>query len=326
MSWKLKAHALAVLSRIPAGKRVYHLLQRWSGTNRLIVRRDLDRAFELVDLTHQAQGRVEGAVCVEVGTGWRPFVPYVLALGGARRVITLDINPWLTFEYAIETWRALEPHLQEISAVCQLPLPEVRQRYQRVSREVRSLSELFETLGIEYIYPGDARATGLPDGGVDLVLSSNVLEHIPHDVQLEIHRESRRILRNDGLAVHRFNPQDHYATVDPAITNANFLRYSSRAWHWYGGSGLAYHNRLRSRDYREMFTAAGLDIEICRERIDQRSLKVIRSGVLPVHREFQGYTAEELAVDYMWLVGRKVVTEVAAGQARPAVPAGMSRG
>jgi len=307
MSWKLKAHTLAVLSRLPAGRSLYHFLQKCAGTNRLNVRRDLDRAFELVDLTYQAQGSIQESVCLEVGTGWRPFVPFVLALGGARQVFTLDINPWLTLDYAVETWKSLELFIPEIAGVCRLPEHEVWDRYQSVPRRVRTLQELLAPLNVTYHYPGDARATGLPDRSVDLVVSSNVLEHIPREIQLDIHRESSRVLRPQGLAVHRFNPQDHYATVDARISHANFLRFSAREWHWLGGSGLAYHNRLRSRDYRELFEAAGLSLEICRERIDPRSLESIRSGTLPIHPDYRTYHPEELAVDYMWVVGRPAV-------------------
>jgi len=311
MSWKLKSHALAVLSRLPAGRSLYHLLQKCAGTNRLNVRRDLDRAFELVDLVFQANGTIEDAVCLEVGTGWRPFVPFVFSLAGARQVITLDVNPWLTSSYALETWRSLELFLPEIAAYCKLPEHEVWDRYRSVPRSARSLNSILAPLNIDYVYPGDARETSLRNGSVDIVVSSNVLEHIPRHIQADIHRESRRILRPQGLAAHRFNPQDHFATVDARITHANFLRYSSAEWNWLGGSGLAYHNRLRSRDYREMFLEAGLSIEICRERIDKRSLTLIQSGALPVHPEFSSYQPEELAVDYMWIVCRNP-TEVPA--------------
>lgn len=309
MSWKLKAYALALLSRIPAGRTLYHQLQSLSGTNTLNLRRDLNRAFELIDLIHQVDGRVEGADCLEVGTGWRPFVPFVLALGGAKRVLTLDVNPWLSNSYAVETWESLELMLPEIAAYCRLPEHEVWDRYRSVPKGARTVREIFTPLSIEYIYPGDARATGLDGDSVDVVLSSNVLEHIPREIQQQIHSESNRILKPGGLTVHRFNPQDHYSTVDARISNANFLQFSAKEWHWLGGSGLAYHNRLRSRDYRELFTAAGLEIEICRERMDQRSLDQIHSGRLKVHEDFQSYSPEELAVDYMWVVCRKTQSE-----------------
>lgn len=324
MHWKLKAHALAVMSRLPGGRNLYHLLQRRCGTNELEVERDLNRAFELVELIRQSGRGIEGALCLEIGTGWRPFVPYVLALGGARRVITLDVNPWLTFDYAWETWQALEPELPEIAARLGLPENEVRDRYEAVGTSPRlprnwkgthgttaddhpagRLSDLFGPLEIEYVFPGDARATDLDDASVDIIVSSNVLEHIPRDVQEAIHQESLRILRPGGISVHRFNPQDHYSTVDPRLTHGNFLRYSSREWNWYGGSGLAYHNRLRSRDYREMFQEAGFDIAVCRERVDERTLQAIQMGQLPIHEDFNRYTLEELAVDYVWMACEK---------------------
>ena len=318
MNWKLKAHALAILSRIPAGRSLYHALQKWAGTNRLDADRDLARAFELVELVRQAGGRIAGATCLEIGTGWRPFVPFVLALGGARQVTTLDINPWLTLGYAVETWQALEQFLDVVAARLGLPETEVRDRYRRaVCHQPKSLSQLLAPLKIDYIYPGDARDTGLESISVDLVLSSNVLEHIPPEIQAEIHRESFRVLRPGGLSVHRFNPQDHYSTVDPAITHANFLQYSPGDWNWYGGSGLAYHNRLRSRDYRNLFERTGFEIAVCRERVDERSLKAIRSGQLPIHRDFHRHTLEELAVDYMWLACQKPRPRPQTGDWRP---------
>ncbi len=311
MFWKTKAHALAILSRMPGGRAVYHRLQQLAGTNRLQLQRDLDRAYELVDLVHQCGHTVERQTCLEVGTGWRPLVPYVFILGGAKRVVTIDVNPWLTTNYARETWLALSNHLEEIAANCQVPVADVRERYLMMSKHLSgtNLEQFLRPMQIQYIYPGDARETGLPGGSVDLVLSSNVLEHIPRQVQMEIHEESKRVLRDGGITVHRFNPQDHYSTVDPSITNGNFLQFSEATWHWYGGSGLAYHNRLRSRDYREMFEEAGFNLLVARERVDKRTLQSIQDGSLKVHPEFARYTPEELSVDYMWVVGEKPVPQ-----------------
>ncbi|MCA9081871.1 MAG: class I SAM-dependent methyltransferase, partial [Planctomycetaceae bacterium] len=259
MNWKHKANLLAVLSRVPLGHKAYHWLQRVAGTNRLQLDRDLNRALELVELTLEADGHVEGSHILEVGTGWRPLVPMVFFLLGAERIVTVDVNPWLTLKYAEETRQALGSRLEIIAKRGHVPLEDMRQRYTQAMSQSGSLADILAGFNIEYQYPGDARCTGLPDASMDLVISSNVLEHIPYEIQLDIHRESNRILRAGGLAVHRFNPQDHYSTVDSTITNGNFLRYSAAQWHWYGGSGLAYHNRLRDPDYRRVFTEAQLD-------------------------------------------------------------------
>lgn len=305
MHWKAKAHVLALLSRAPGGHALYRWLQKITGTSGLRLRRDLDRAFELVELIQQAGGTVQGAEILEVGTGWRPMVPLVLALGGAKRVVTVDINPWLSLAYTRENLAALKPHLDEIADRCGANPSEVRARFQAVPTEVNSLDAILMPLGIEYRCPADARTTGLPNRSLDAVLSSNVLEHIPRDIQQDIHRETSRILKPSGLAVHRFNPEDHFATVDKKITQGNFLQFSSRDWLWYGGSGLAFHNRLRGRDYREMFASAGLEILVDRERTDERTLQAIESGTLPVHPEFAGYSPRELAINYMWLACRR---------------------
>ncbi len=307
MNWKAKAHLLALLSRIPAGRQVYHSLQRVAGTNRLQLDRDLHRAFELTDLSMEAGHSLEGTDVFEIGTGWRPLVPFVFALAGAKSVRTIDVNPWLTKTYALETWAAIGDRLEEIAARTGAPDSELEQRYRAVDTSVESLSEFLKQLNITYIYPGDARETGFEAQSVDLIVSSNVLEHIPLDVQTAIHEESLRVLKPGGLSVHRFNPQDHNSTVDSSITHANFLKFSSDEWTWLGGSGLAYHNRLRSREYRQMFENCGFELTVCRERIDQRSLDAIQSGELVVDKQFSHFSPKELAVDYMWVVAEKPV-------------------
>lgn len=305
MNWKAKAHLLAILSRVPAGRTIYHLLQRVGGTNRLQLDRDLNRAFELVDLCRDASGEIAGAEVMEIGTGWRPLVPFVFSLAGAKCVTTIDVNPWLTMSYALETWQALGNRLEEIAARTGAALEDVEKKYRAVDCGVAGLAPFLSQTGVRYIYPGDARETGLAANSIDLIVSSNVLEHIPLDVQTAIHSEAFRVLKSNGLSLHRFNPQDHYSTVDAEITNANFLQFSSQAWNWYGGSGLAYHNRLRSRDYREMFERTGFELKVCRERVDERSLNAIQSGALVVSEEFSRYSPTELAVDYMWIAALK---------------------
>ncbi len=305
MNWKLKAHLMAVISRLPAADQIYHRLQQVAGTNKLHLDRDLERAFELVRLTQEAECSIQQASILEVGTGWRPLVPFVFALSGAKNVYTLDVNPWLTHEYALETWKALGTRLEQIAAEVNVPLVDIRERYRKVDFSVSDLHEFLGQINITYQYPGDARESGLPENSIDIVISSNVLEHIPLDVQTDIHSESLRILKNGGIAVHRFNPQDHYSTVDGKITNANFLRYSQKEWNWLGGSGLSYHNRLRAPAYRTMFIESGFDLRVCRERVDERSLKAIKSGELPLNAEFISELPRDLAVDYMWVVAQK---------------------
>lgn len=306
MKWTWKAHGLAILSRIPLGNKLYTTGQRIAGTNRLQLDRDLNRTYELIALCRDAGQSLTGSTVVEIGTGWRPLTAFTFALAGARRVHTIDVNPWLDAKYARETWLALEDRLDEIAAVANVDPADVRQRYQAIDpTTAATVDDFLKPVGIEYVYPGDARTTGLDDNSVDMIVSSNVLEHIPLDVQKAIHRESFRILKPGGVATHRFNPQDHYSTVDSTITNANFLQFREAEWSWYGGTGLAYHNRLRAPQYRHLFEQTGFDLAVFRERVDQRSLQAIESGELPVSEEFAQFSPQELAVDYIWVAAMK---------------------
>jgi SAM-dependent methyltransferase len=305
MNWKLKAHALAVISRLPGGKRVYHRLQSWLGTNKLDADEYLRRALEVVELVRESGANPFQGTYLEIGTGWRPFVPFLLYLVGAERILTFDINPWLNLAYARQTHESLAERLPLIAERLALPLAEIRQRYDATLPHVHSLAELLKACRIEYRCPGDARQTGLADESVDFVCSSNVLEHVPPDVLRAIHEESLRILKPGGVAIHRFNPADHFSFVDKSITSVNFLRYSPEQWRWYGGSGLAYHNRLRCVQYEDMVKRVGFSVVASRVRMDQDALTALRKGEVPLHTDFRQFAPEELAGEYMWLVGKK---------------------
>jgi SAM-dependent methyltransferase len=305
MNWKIKAHILAVLSRCPSGKAVYQTLQHSLGTDRTSVEEYLARAVNIVELIRESGRQPGGGIYLEIGTGWKPFLPFTLYLLGAERIFTLDINPWLTKDQAFETARILGTKLDVLAQQLGLERSALEQRYQAAMSRAKGLPELLEAFHVDYRCPADARDTGLRSESVDYVVSSNVLEHIPVEVLRAIHRESHRILRPGGLAVHRFNPEDHFSCDDSSITAVNFLRFSERQWRWYGGSGLAYHNRLRCVQHQRLFEAEGFDLLVRRTRMNERALRAIVQGEVPIHADFQGFSPEELAADYMWVVAQR---------------------
>ena len=122
------------------------------------------------------------------------------------------------------------------------------------------------------------------------------MEHIPRDIIEGILVESKRILKPEGVHVHHINPGDHFAE-DPSITTANFLQYSSRKWYYLGGSGIAYHNRLRCIDYVRLFEERGFHILHTYTAVDQRALEALQTGAIKVHPDFKQYSCEELAAD-----------------------------
>jgi len=304
MWWKCKAMVLRQMSHLPGGRSAYLTAQKLLGTNRPAARRDLTKAAELLDCIRDVDANVDGATVYEIGTGWHPFTPLAFFLAGAREVVTVDVNPWLSLRTAREAVAAAEEQLDWFAERIGKDPQAIRERFARIQRDANDLTTLLASFGCRYIYPGDARESGLAADSVDFVISSNVLEHIPGDILSSIFVESSRILAPGGLAVHRFNPGDHYANGDTSITNGNFLQFSEAEWERYG-DGLAYHNRLRGPQFAEIFSQAGFEQKLFETRIDERTLNALKIKQLQPHEDFQGLSDEQLAVDYVWYVGQK---------------------
>lgn len=305
MRWQLKAVALGALTRIPGGRRLYLRGQAMLGTTKIDPREAVRRAMDLVSLVREVGASLDDAVVLELGTGWHPVFPILARLLGARRVMTIDQNPWLTVPGLRETLRAVRAEVGQV--VVGLTKPDEAAVLRRLTECERaplpSAREGLHALGIEYRCPGDGAATGLASGSVDIISSSNVLEHVPNLVIEAMHAEAMRILRPGGLTAHRFNPADHFSHSDDSITSVHFLKYSSKTWERIG-AGLAFHNRLRCSDHRRMLARAGFEVLVDRVRVDPRALDALRGGLVRLHPDFQGYDLEDLAGEYMWLVGR----------------------
>jgi SAM-dependent methyltransferase len=314
VNWKLKANLLVLLERVPAGPAAYSAVQNLRASRGFDADEMLSRSLDLLALYGEAGGLLPPGRCVEIGTGWCPWLPLLLRLGGASEVLTIDVNPWLSHRTALATTRELLARAERVAPTVGRDPADVRAQL-RPLLDTTSLRAWLDKSAIDYRSPADARALDLSSGSVDAVLSSNVLEHVATADLAQLHAEARRVLRPGGLAVHRFNPQDHFAAGDRSITGANFLRYSAAEWRRLGGEGLAPHNRLRCVQHAQLVADAGLEIVVSRTRGDDRARAAIESGALPVHDDFAGMDARQLSDDYMWMAARASSPPAPAGSA-----------
>ena len=157
---------------------------------------------------------------------------------------------------------------------------------------------------IHYLAPADAADIGLPDASVDYHIATTVFEHIPKVDSKRILKESRRILKKDGVAIHFIDLSDHFQHQDKSITKINFLRYSDEEWNKIAGNEFAYCNRLRASDYFALFDSLGFDI--CRKEVqeDKEARERMRYG-FKVDEGFRGYNVDDLCV-----TGLKVALKV----------------
>jgi SAM-dependent methyltransferase len=274
MRWIAKALVQGGLSHVPHGDALNYVLQRRVSRS-LPVPDGIFRMHEEEARAHFEALRRHApaldpgaAVAYEFGAGWDLVGPLTLATLGVGRQILVDIRANVRLELVNDTLRrsSLEP--------------------------LASLDELEPRLGIRYLAPRDARATGLPDAAVDMVSSTFTLEHIPEPDIAAILAESARLLRPGGLVSCAIDLKDHYSYFDHRLGPYHFLGVSDRAWRFVNPS-LHHQNRLRLPDYRRLFAEAGLTIveEHVKRPTDDEQRGLAGIALAP---RFRRYAADDL--------------------------------
>jgi hypothetical protein len=243
----------------------------------------------------------------EVGTGRVPMTPLAYWLMGAKRVITIDLNPYLKAELTKECLQYMADHVDDMQALFG-PLLN-RKRFDALldleRQDSFDLQRLLDLCQITYIAPGDAAHTGLGAEEIDFHTSFNVFEHIPRDVLLAILDEGNRIIRSTGLFVHRMDYSDHFSHSDARISPINFLQYSDAQWARYAGNRYMYMNRLRHDDFLALFESVRHTVLAVEPTVDAPSLQLLRNGGLTVDAQFGGKTDEVLATTEAWIVSAR---------------------
>jgi SAM-dependent methyltransferase len=300
--WLAKAALQRGLGFLPRGERLNYLFQRHVARSlpagESVFRRKFARALQhLQGYDEHGPGTPPAdAVFYEFGVGWDLAIPLAYAALGVGRQVLVDIRPSARVELVNDSLARFERLRAELE--------------QEAGRELRSLGgpagsigELEARLGIAYLAPCDAGATGLDGESVDFVSSTDVCEHVPGSDLARIFLECHRLLRPGGAFSCRIDLQDHYSYFDSSLSRYNFLRFSDRAWSLVN-SPLHYQNRLRAPDYLLLVREAGLDLVVERPSgPDESGLAELR--VLGLAPRFRGYAPEELGVTVLSFVARR---------------------
>ncbi|WP_130618218.1 class I SAM-dependent methyltransferase [Dyella amyloliquefaciens] len=307
MHWRTKGLVQKVLGHIPGGERAHYLLQRRFGGLRGFTREfdiKMDDWRLMVGHLHQAGRPVPGARLFEIGSGWYPTFPFACYLGGARQVITVDLNRHIKPELVRDCADNLARHVGLIATSCGVPEDEVRNRQEQLARRLRESDDVgFATDGVVvYDAPADASRTSLPAQQLDCVFSNSVLEHVLPEAVDGIYREALRILAPGGMMFHSVNCGDHYAYVDRRINQLNYLQYSDREWRRWDNAFL-YQNRMRAFEFVERAVALGFDIVLNTECAREKRLAELAQ--MNVHPQFAHIPPEKLCVTSIDFIGRK---------------------
>jgi SAM-dependent methyltransferase len=294
MHWRLKGIVQRALSSAPGGTRVNDVLQRTLGGLRDVEAAvDAKVIHDWVVLARQLRDvrvPIEGAVLVEVGTGWFPVLPLCFALAGVRACHTFDVARHLDPRLTRRALARLHNHLARIAEEANVDPDRVRQRYAGLA-PLADVPAMLARAGLRYHAPADAARTPLASRSADVVFSNSVLEHVPRVSIAAILRESARVLKPDGVSLHSVNCGDHYAYFDRSITPINYLRYSDAEWERWNNR-ILYQNRLRPNDFLQIADGAGLQIVFSRFTPKPRLLDLL--PMLEIAEQFRAYPPAQL--------------------------------
>lgn len=159
-----------------------------------------------------------------------------------------------------------------------------------------SISDYLRACSSEYFTDGIYSLSSIPACSVDYCFSNAVLEHVPRQHFSLIVNELYRIVKSNGVCVHRVDLKDHLGG------GLNHLRFKQPIWesHLFTKSGF-YTNRIRFKEMLNIFRDAGFIYTLPR---------VLRWDYLPLKRaamidEFSQLTNDNLLVSGFDVVLRK---------------------
>lgn len=251
MKWRYKAALQGLFSRIPGGYHLNYLCQRLITRSLPSSEAKFESTLEEASAHFKAiqnhrTSPLSNSVFYEFGAGSDLTIPLSLFCLGVERQIITDIaplaRPFLVNDVIFKLFNRRAP-------LCRKPP-------KRVS-SFGMFGDLERFFGIEYLAPCDGGRTPLLSDSIDCITSTNTLEHIPRTNIVKILKECHRILRQDGVMSFMIDYQDHYAYSDSSISVYNFLQFSEREWDSFNPA-LHYQNRMRHKDYLQLFEEASL--------------------------------------------------------------------
>jgi SAM-dependent methyltransferase len=296
--WWFKCAAQRVLSHVPMGRRINSLWSRQYLLN-VLDSHVVGAGLEAIHQLRRYGWDLQGKTALEIGTGWKPVIPYLLRIAGCRQVVLCDANRLMTPEFLQATARQVRAAASRIAGALDSEASSAERIVPPVTGQ--DMATLLRQSGFEYRAPYDLRQTDYPDESIDIVSSNTTLEHISEDGLAAILKEMRRILKADGVMVHLIDHTDHWHYFDPSISEINYLKFSPWSWRVIN-SPMAYQNRLRSSQYVRLIREAGFRISHAERIIAPEALAVARS--VKVDAEFERCAPEDLVTLKTYIVAQ----------------------
>jgi len=302
--WIIKALVQKTISYLPGSRNINYFFQRnVTGAVHLTDEHfgiKLQHGRDHFQSFRTYSGVQSGTIILELGTGWYPIVPILFYLTSSGNVISVDIHNWLTLETQLKTFGKMEEWRERGLMDDLVPFINEK-RWEKMlfvlhNPSVFSTDRINEMIGLTPMIQ-DARNLPLKVDTIDFICSNNTFEHVPEKVLRDILVEFKRVLKPGGMMSHFIDMSDHFAHFDHHISIYNFLKFSAKQWKLLDNS-IQPQNRMRFRDYTEMYRELGLAAS--EKIISEGSIEEL--GGIKIHSDYSGYTEEELAISHAYII------------------------
>ncbi|MCL1947928.1 MAG: hypothetical protein FWF51_12390 [Chitinivibrionia bacterium] len=313
MNWKLKAFIQKSLEFFPdkiSSEIYFQIMQRRFGGLKKPYNplNHFNESVNMLKKIRQYGYETDGKIFFDVGTGWAPLHSVGLWLGGAGKIITVDLNPLLRKELILDMLFWVNKEKEQIKNIFGDFLDAKRfdmlLDFGKQKPKTTFLRAFLELCQIEYIAPGDAAKTNLSKNSINYHISNAVYEHIPLDIIRNILIEGDRIITQDGLFINNIHYADHFAYADKNISTINFLQYSDKEWAKYVGK-FHWQNRARHDDFIELFKSVGHDFVEIKTNEDETAKEILENGKIKPDEKFKNKSKEILSIEAGWFITKK---------------------
>jgi hypothetical protein len=278
LTYRATAMALKAFSLNPATKAAYRQIGNVVGGRRRaggVQPHYLARADQNLAYIEQHGAIRDGMKVLELGTGWVHWEALFLRAFYEVEATVFDV--WDNRQF-----RGFLAHAQALREALPILTDRGPERHARaddlLARVTRctSFAEAYTLLGFTYLLSPDGSLDTLADDSLDLVFSSDVMEHIPDESLPALAASLARVVRSGGMVAQQIVPLDHLCIYAKTAHRKAYLQYSDAEWSRWFENEVQYQNRWQQSDFRELFKRAGFDVvsEEIVASVDTASLKI----------------------------------------------------
>ncbi|PRY26446.1 methyltransferase family protein [Aliiruegeria haliotis] len=299
MQYETAARILRLFSANSATRQLYE----WLGRARGLVGRDQDinwkyfwRTPMLLEALRRHGILTPGMRALEIGTGWFHWEALML-----RNEVPCEVTLYDVVDKRRPT--RMQRFLQQLSD------SEVRERLglenadgaalMQQAAAAASPAELYEMLGFSYAADPSGKMPGLPDAAYDLLVSSDVGEHLIRDHIPDILRRWFEVTRPGGYGYHLIVLVDHLRIYAKDAHEKQYLTYDRQEFLGRINNAVQYVNTLQVPEYREAFETAGFEI------LEMTPVGTCDLDRIDVHPSWSDFSAEDLSCTVLQVVVRR---------------------